>query len=310
MVYYSLLPKILAEPINMIDYEYSDVIVQLINDRNEGSAWVEKCLKLEPRDEMLHLSFHDYGYNNIEISFDFYIEDWRDLFPRLIEERIFLDRSGRLSDIISPAQLQIQGTCNPLISIIIYAFCSHDAAKLCLRLIDCSQDELEQLLIKNRNFRSRMAVKYAGLIDKLLNDAFLRIKYIMDSDCQISQIIKKARQTIQLNDEISLKIQKQIEETNNVVLLREGPFLIVEIFNPDPFDNIYDVARYAVVYVDDYHLAEPDKIPVSAIGNRVDNGYTFSLTFAHVDWTFTCDSLVDIPRAAFNAIESYMDMTS
>ncbi len=80
--------------------------------------------------------------------------------------------------------------------------------------------------------------------------------------------------------------------------------------NQDVFENIYESAEYAVVYLDQIYDFGSEKIQASAVGNKRVNDYLFSLTYSHVDWTFSCKTISELPQATFDAIESYSDMVS
>lgn len=295
----------------MLEYEYSAVTVERICDADSDEPRVYASLQLEPHDEKILLTYKGFGFEKLTISFEFYIEDWKDVFQRIVEERIHANRTGSSSDPIFPKDLKITGKRNPLVNMIILAFCCPQSAQLCLRLIDCSQEQLEQLLIKNKNFEASCSVKFANIVCELLDKAFLRVKYLVGFDgIRLSEIMKTARQTIAVNCESASKIQKFIDSGQNKVVFKQGPFLVVEVYNQDEFENIYEPAQYAVVYLDEIYDFGSEKIQASAVGNKRANDYLFSLTCSHVDWTFSCKTISEAPQATFDAIESYSDMVS
>ena len=297
----------------MIDYEYSTVTVEFLGGTDTDTPWLRTSLLIEPRDEKLHLTYRDFGFNSITISLECYIEDWRDLFPRIVDERIHLNRSGGAprGETVSPKDLTISGKMNPLINIIVFAFCSPQAARLSLKLIDCDPKNLENFLDQNRSLNLKSAVKYAKIIDEFMDKAFLRIKYLVDDQGpRLSEILKTARNAITQYEEQCFEFQKTINQTKNKIAYTRGRFLVVEIFDPETFENIFEAEQYAVVDLElPYGFNTPKPLAV-AVGHKRATDYYFTLTYSHVEWEFTCDTLSEVPETTFSAIESYSDMTS
>ena len=295
----------MTKGMEMIDYEYSTVTVKTPNDR--------VSLAIKRKDEKLHLKYRDPWTNNVIISLECYIEDWRDLFPRIVEERIHLNRRGgaRPGETIALKDLKITGQLNPLINMIVFAFCSPQAAKLALKLIDCEPNDLENFLDKNRGLQSKSAVKYAKIIDEFMDKAFLRMKYLVDDQGpRLSEILKTARNAIAQYEEQSLEFQNFINQTKNKIAYARGRFLVVEILDPETFENIYEPEQYAVVDLElPYGYNTPKPLAV-ALGRKRANDYHFTLTYSHTEWDFICDTLSEVPASAFSAIESYSDMTA
>ena len=289
----------------MIDYDYSTVTVKSLTER--------VSLTIEPKDEKLRLKYRDLGFNNITISIECYIEDWRDLFPRIVEERMHLNRSGgaRRGETISPKDLKINGKLNPLINMIVFAFCSPQAAHLSMNLIDCEPKDLENFLDQNNSLQLKSAVKYAKIIDEFMDKAFLRMKYLVsDKGPRLSDVLKTARNTVVQYEEQSLEFQNFINQTKNKIAYARGRFLVVEILDPETFENIYEPEQYAVVDLElPYGYNTPKPLAV-ALGRKRANDYHFTLTYSHTEWDFTCDTLSEVPASAFSAIESYSDMTA
>lgn len=297
----------------MIDYDYSTVTLEFIHGADTDAPWIQTSLVIEPKDEKLHLTYKDFGFNSITISLECYIEDWRDLFPRIVDERIHLNRSGGAprGETVSPKDLKISGQLNPLINMIVFAFCSPQAAHLSLKLIDCEPKDLENFLDQNRNLQIKSAVKYAKIIDEFMDKAFLRMKYLIeDQGPRISKLLKTARNTIALYEEQSVEFQKIINQTKNKIAYARGRFLVIEIFDSETFENIFEPAQYAVVDLDFPYGFNTQKPLAVAVGHKRENDYYFTLTYSHAEWDFSCGSLSEIPESAFSAIESYSDMTS
>ena len=289
----------------MIDYDYSTVTVKSLTER--------VSLTIDPKDEKLRLKYRDLGFNNITISIECYIEDWRDLFPRIVKERMHLNRSGgaRHGETISPKDLKISGKLNPLINMIVFAFCSPQAAHLSMNLIDCEPKDLENFLDQNNSLQLKSAVKYAKIIDEFMEKAFLRMKYLVsDKGPRLSDVLKTARNTVVQYEEQSLEFQNFINQTKNKIAYARGRFLVVEILDPETFENIYEPEQYAVVDLElPYGYNTPKPLAV-ALGRKRANDYHFTLTYSHTEWDFTCDTLSEVPASAFSAIESYSDMTA
>lgn len=295
----------------MIDYEYTTVLVEQVHDPDDDETWIESSLCLDPKDDKLLLTYRSYSFNHLTIGFEFYIEDWRDPFETIVEERIHLYRKLGSINSFSPRSLKIQGALNPLVNMIIFACISPQSAKLSLRLIDCSQEQLELLLASNNSLKYKSAIKYSEILDNLLDKAFLRVKHLIDSNgLRLSQLMKIARKTIALNQEWAEDLQLTINAGKNKVVISEGSFLVVEVHDLEEFENIYEPVEYAVLDSSNTHDYMSGKLLACAIGKKYNSEYSFDLTFSHVDWSFTCDEISDVPKAAFRAIESYMDMTS
>jgi hypothetical protein len=297
----------------MIDYDYSTVTVELLGGADTDTPWIRKSLLIEPKDEKLILTYQDFGFHSITISLECHIGDWKDLFPGIVEERIHLNRSGGAprGETISPKDLKITGQLNPLINMIVFAFCAPQAAHLSLKLIDCDAEDLENFLNQNRNLQLKSAVKYAKIVDEFMDQAFLRMKYLVaDKGLRLSQILKIARNAISQYEEQILEFQEIINLTKNKIAYARGRFLVVEVFDTEAFDNIYTPAQYAVIDLDipyDYNSKKPLAV---AVGNKRAEDYLFTLTGTHVEWEFSCDTLSEIPESVFSATESYWDMVS
>ena len=295
----------------MLDYEYSSVTIERIRDADTDEDRIYASLHLEPINEKIFLTYKSSELGNRTISFEFYIEDWKDAFQRIVDEKIHANRNGGIFDPTYPKDLKITGNRNPLVNMIALAFCCPQSAELCLRLIDCSQKEIEDLLISNNNFETRSSVKFAKILCTLLDEAFLRVKHIINFDCiRLSNIMKTARKKIALNEKKSLQMQRLIEAGSNNVVLAQGPFLVVEILNQEAFENIYEPCQYALVYLEDIDDFGSEKIPACAVGNKNAKNYIFSLTFSHLDSMFSSETISAIPHVAFSVIESYFDMIS
>ncbi len=289
----------------MIDYEYSTVTVKTPNDR--------VSLVIKPKDEKLHLKYQDPWSHNVTISLECYIEDWRDLFPRIVEERIHLNRRGgaRPGETIALKDLKIRGKLNPLINMILFAFCSPQAAQLSLKLIDCEPNDLENFLDQNRWLQSKSAVKYAKIVDESMDKAFLRMKYLVsDKGPRLSEILATARKTISQYEEQISEFQEIIKLTKNKIVHANGRFLVVEVFDAEALDNIYSPAQYAVIDLDMPFGYESEKPQAVAVGNKRADDFYFTLTYSHAEWDFSCNTLSEIPESAFSAIESYSDMVT
>jgi hypothetical protein len=224
-----------------------------------------------------------------------------------------LNRRGgaRPGETVALKDLKISGKLNPLVNMIVFAFCSPQAAKLALKLIDCEPNDLENFLDQNRGLQSESAVKYAKIIDEFMDKAFLRMKYLVDDQGpRLSEILKTARNSIAQYEEQSVEFQKIINQTKNKIAYARGRFLVVEIFDAETFENIFEAEQYAVVDLElPYGFNTPKPLAV-AVGHKRATDYYFTLTYSHVEWEFTCDTLSEVPESAFSAIESYSDMTS
>jgi hypothetical protein len=298
---------------NMLEYDYTPVTVEFIKGENTDEPWLRNVLKIEPKDEKIILTYQDIGHDGVTISLSCFIEDWKDLFPRIVEERLYLARSGgeNPGELVSPKSLKISGTLNPLVNMIIYAFCSRSAAHFSLKLIDCDSADLARFLDRNGNLHHVTAVKYAKLLDGYMERAFLRMKYLVsEQGPRLSEILKEARSKIAEYEERGRDIQEGITRSGNKVAFEEGRFWVVEVHNAEYFDNIYEPAQYAIIDLEDPYMNGGDKLAVVAVGKENSNGFEFSLTFSHVEWEFDCAALAEAPGRAFSAMESYTDMVS
>lgn len=307
-----LVDPTMAKGIDMIEYEYSTVSVEFFADADTDAPWLRTSLLIEPRNEKLYLTYKD-SPSKKTISLECYIEDWRDLFYEIIEERIYLDRRGSSlrGQSVSPKDLKISGKLNPLINLLVFAFCSHESAQLTLKFIELEPGDLEKFLLQNKNLHLKSAVKHARLVGELIERAFLRMKYLIsDNPPRLSEIIKITRKTIAANEEKSIKLQRLINTTKNKIAYSSGRFLIIEIIDGNIFDNIYECAQYAVFDVEISYYSDPNKPVAVALGNKRADDYYFTLTYSHVEWEFSCDKLSEIPDSAFSAMEAYSDMIS
>lgn len=295
----------------MIEYEFSNVVVEYIRHAGTEDQWLVLSLELNPNNEKIKLTFRDFGIDEILIQFEFYIEDWRDVFPRIIQERVHINRDKSAYETIFPGKLNIKGNSNPLFDLIIFSFCSRDSAELSLQLIDCSQEQIEKLLIYNSNFNYRSAIKYSKVISDLLAKAFLRVKYVIgESAPRLSHLIQIARSVIKQNENEAHRLQNIIDKGPNKIVYISGPFLVVEVKNYEEFDNIFESVDYAIMDISNFYGCDSEKLSAVAIGKKREDKLWFSLTFSHVEWDFWCDGLEEAPAAAFSAIESYSDMVS
>lgn len=295
----------------MIDYEYTSVIVEQVHDPNDDETWVESSLCIDPKDDKVLLTYRNYDLNPLTIAFEFYIEDWRDAFETIVEKKIHLYHKPASINSFSPRSLKIQGNLNPLVNMIIFACISPQSAKLSLSLIDCSQEQLELLLASNNNLSCKSAVKYSDILDNLLDKAFLRVKHLIDSNgLRLSQLMKIARKNIALNQKWAEDLRISINAGKNKVVFSEGSFLVVEVIDQEEFDNIFEPVDYAVIDYDNTYDYLSGKFLACATGKKYKDGYSFDLTFSHVDCSFLCDEISEVPKATFRVIQSYMDMTS
>ena len=310
-----LLPKtlILTKGAEMIDYDYSTVTLEFIGGADTATPWIQTSLVIEPKDEKLHLTYQDFGFNSITISLDCYIEDWRDLFPRIVNERIHLNRSGGAprGETVSPKDLKISGKMNPLINMIAFAFCSPQAAHLSLKLIDCEPKDLENFLDQNKSLKLKSAVKYAKIIDEFMDKAFLRMKYLVDDQGpRLSDILNTARKAITQYEEQIVEFQKIINQTKNKIAYTRGRFLVVEILDAESLDNIYFPAQYAIIDLEHPFAYQTKKPQAAAVGNKRTDGFYFTLTYSHVEVDFSCSTISEIPEIAFSTMEYYSDIVS
>lgn len=307
----SLFPKGL---IHMIDYEFSDVQVEYYRDRNSDKPYLWSSLTLVPNDEKLTLIYTE---RDTSITFSGYIEDWTDFVPKMIIEKMFANRRSKNDEVVYPGILKITGRRNPLIDLVIFAFCSEDNAELVVNFSSDSREIVEGMLASNGNLRLRSASKYSGLLTELMEAAHLHLPdHLDDQGRRLSSVLDLARKSIDYNEAASLKIQSYLLEHQQEVLFAKGRFVVARIGDPDVFDNVYD-DRYEFAVIDlelEYLFGSLSRPTAMALGNKVepersrDYPYHFALAYSHCEWADSCKTIEEVPDLAFSMSASYSNL--